>query len=155
MRTVSLILVLIVFSCLSVSCSGGRSGSKMAGNDIASARSSITDLINRAWDALAAQDLERFKQCTLAGFQLYTAHGNKMDAERLFEIHRQSMRDFHLEHTNLEINIHDGVAWATYDAEMSGLRQGEYWSEDFIFTTIFIHKDDGWKVAHMQESMVQ
>lgn len=64
------------------------------------------------------------------------------------------MTNFNLDYTNLDIRLHDSIVWATYDAHMSGLWQGDDWGGDFILTNIFIRENGEWKIAHLNESRV-
>ncbi|MEX2572864.1 MAG: nuclear transport factor 2 family protein [Balneolaceae bacterium] len=153
MRSLFLFFILVSFSFYAVGCSEDRRETDTA--DTETAEREITEIIEGGWAALGEQDLEHFNQYSLPNWLLYTAIGNKMDAETLFSNHRQNMTEFNIDYSNLDINIHNSVAWATYDANMTGLWDGEEWGGDFIFTTVFVREDGEWKISHMHESRVQ
>ncbi len=105
------------------------------------------------WESLGTQDRELFDKFTSADWQLFTAIGNRFSADRLFEIHRANIRDFRLETSLFRVHIGETFAWATFDAKMSGQRQGEPWGGDFVITSIFQQLPDGrWECVHTHES---
>lgn len=149
MRTLRFFL-LSVMMFASMSCSG-ESGTENQG----AVQKEIEQVISSAWDALSSQDLDLFNRYVRPDWQLYTARGNKMDAETLFGMHRQNIRNFALESSNMNIEQKGDIAWVTYDAEMSGLARGEEWGGSFILTNILVRVNGEWKIAHMHESLSQ
>lgn len=119
------------------------------------AEENITNLISKSWNALSEQNLEEFEQCITNDWNLYTVLGNKMRAEQLFDIHRKHIKNFYLKITNLDVHVYDGIAWATYDGNATGIRNGEDFSGNFIYTGIFVFESGRWKITHVQESKVQ
>jgi len=108
--------------------------------------------IEGAWRALQLQELEQFKKFCSEGWMLYTARGNKFGAEKLFAVHKANIEDFRLESSNVEVRVAGEMAWATYDAVMSGKLKGETWGGDFIMTNIFERVGGRWTCVHMHES---
>jgi ketosteroid isomerase-like protein len=112
----------------------------------------IQAVIDGAWEALRKQDLNAFRQHCSDPWLLYTARGNKFSADKLFAVHKANIRDFRLVASNVRIRVAGDIAWATYDAELSGQLKGEPWGGSFIFTNIFRKKDGKWLCIHMHES---
>lgn len=150
MNRFSLLFVLAASAIFSISCSSDQNETSTD-----TSAQDISIILDDTWDALADQDPEAFNNHITPDWQLYTAGGNKVDAEALISNHRQNMTDFNLDRSNLDIEIRYPMAWATYDAHMSGLWQGEDWGGDFIMTNIFVHDRGHWKIAHMHESRAQ
>lgn len=104
------------------------------------------------WEALGKQDLQSFRSFCSDRWTLFTAIGNRFSAERLFEVHRANIRNFKLEATNMKIHIQGDFAWVTYDAVMSGRRQGQPWGGYFLMTQIHQRESNGWQCVHTHES---
>lgn len=123
--------------------------------DNAAAREKIQEVLDASWEALSVQDLAEFNQYVSDDWHLYTAMGNKLPSATLFDIHQANITNFRLTYTDLVVHVHGDVAWATYDATMSGLRQGEDWGGDFIFTQVFQRLNGEWIILHSHESRIQ
>lgn len=104
------------------------------------------------WDALGKQDLDAFRSFCSDRWTLFTAVGNRFSVERLFEIHRANIRNFQLQATNIKVNIEGDLAWVTYDAVMSGERQGQPWGGYFLMTQIHQREGNRWQCVHTHES---
>lgn len=104
------------------------------------------------WEALGEQDLDAFRTFCSDDWELFTAAGNRFSAERLFEVHRENIRNFRLEATGMRVEAKGGLAWATYEAAMSGKRQGEQWGGTFLMTHVFERVDGSWQCVHTHES---
>jgi hypothetical protein len=152
MRNVFSILPFILIASLLSSCSNNNSEPKTNQPDKITVKNNIRNLIDQTWSALSEQNLEKFNKYVLSDWQLYTARGNKMSAKSLINLHKKNLTNFNLDYSDLKIHVQDSIAWATYDATMSGQWQGEDWGGQFIFTNVFVRDKEQWKVAHMHES---
>lgn len=112
----------------------------------------IRTLTTEMWRALGKQNLEEFRSFCSDNWKLLTAAGNRFSAERLFEVHQENIRGFNLESSGMKVHVEGDFAWATFDAVMSGDRQGEPWGGEFLMTQIFERQDDGWQCVHTHES---
>lgn len=112
----------------------------------------IKSVIDGAWAALGAQDESAFGNHVAPGWQLYTASGAKVDVAKLFGIHKANMKGFKLVSSNLDVKVKGSVAWATYDAVMSGEFKGKPWGGNFIMTNVFEKRNGKWVCVHMHES---
>jgi len=153
MRTNLLTSTLLAFTLLLTACAGEGPDSATSSYDPAIAEQQITQALEESWEALSRHNLEEYQRYTAPGWTLYTVMGNKISAERLLEIHTANITNFNLDMRNLEIHQSGPMAWVTYDGTISGLRQGEDWGGEFIFTTIFELQNGEWKMVHKHESM--
>lgn len=112
----------------------------------------IKTLTDEMWKALGDHDLELFSSLCSDEWTLFTAAGNRFSVERLFEVHRENIRGFELEPSNVQVRVNGDHAWATYDAVMSGELQGEPWGGEFLMTHIYERRNGDWVCVHTHES---
>lgn len=125
---------------------------RAAGQPRTSDAIAIERAIAAGWEALGAQDLERFRALSSPEWRLFTALGNRMDAAQLFAVHSKAIRQFRVQMADLRISVSGDSAWATYAATMAATSDGKPWGGDFLITSIFERRGGAWLWAHTHES---
>lgn len=143
------ILILMAAAC------GPQSSESRTAEAGAENEEQIRQLLESSWEALASHDRSAYTSYTTPEWRLYTVMGNKLEAGRLVEIHQENITGLQVEMSDLNVHLHNDLAWATYDGTLSGYRQGEEWGGEFIFTTILQRHNGEWRMVHKHESMRQ
>ncbi len=114
---------------------------------------SIKTIIDAGWEALQKKDLQSFKQYCKDGWTLFSAGGMKLNADKLFEMYNASIKDFKFDTSDVNIHVVGDMAYATYDAKISGKVEGRGpWEENLIFTNIFQKENGKWLGIHTHET---
>lgn len=147
-RRFTIVFVLVL---LAAALPPGSRGS-LQGQVRTSDAAEIERTIAASWDALGRQDLARFRLLSRSDWQLFTALGNRFDAERLFAVHKAAIRDFRVQVKDLQISVAGDLAWATYAATMSGTSESKPWGGEFLITSVFERRNGTWVCVHTHES---
>ena len=113
---------------------------------------SIKAIIDNGWKSLQKKDLEGFKKHCTDSWVLFSADGLKINVDQLFEMYNTTIKNFKLDTSEWNIRVVGDMAYATYDAKVSGEVQGGSWEESFIFTNIFQKENGKWMGIHTHES---
>ncbi len=135
---------------------GGLIAPPLHGGGRQTAAASGTREVERAiaasWEALSRQDFTAFTAGVSPDWELFTAMGNRFDAQKLFAVHNAGLSGFKLEMSGVRVSTGGDLAWAKYDATMTGTSGGKPWGGRFVITSILQKRGGAWIRVHTHES---